>query len=180
MRLKDFECPNCGAHDMETGTDLRLTCDFCGSIFGQVTRICPRCGHYHEEDVRHCAECGAAIVRDCPACGADNWTASDHCVQCGRNLDLIEQMARRWQKTTQERLYERMTAMSSLKEREARASQARMAPLLEAEQRRQEALAVAQAAQRQRDRQLLTWGAVMILVFVVFVVIVAVLTLPGG
>jgi len=104
MALADFECPNCGASDMAQDSEQRLLCLFCGSSFGEVTRLCPKCGHYNEAGVRHCAECGTQVTRDCPACGADNWTLADHCAQCGRNLDLIEQMSRRWQQTVQHRL----------------------------------------------------------------------------
>lgn len=180
MQLTDFECPNCGAHDMQTAADHRLVCLFCGSSFGEVTRICPKCGHYNEEGVRHCSECGTRIVRDCPICGADNWVLADHCVQCGRNLDLIEQMTRRWKETTQERLYAQRAAMLSLKEQEERASQQRMAALLEAERLRQEALAQARAAQRQRERQLYVWAGVAIFVFVVVLLLMLLLTAGRG
>jgi uncharacterized membrane protein YvbJ len=180
MQLNDFECPNCGGHDMETAEDQRLMCRFCGSAFGEVTRICPKCGHYNDENVRHCSKCGTRIVRECPACGADNWTLADHCVQCGRNLDLIDQMAQRWQQTTEERLYERRAAMTSLKEQEERASQERMAALMEAERTRQEALALARESQRQRERQLYVWAGVALLVFVVLAVLMLLLTSGGG
>ena len=113
-----------------------------------------RCGHYNEQGVRHCSDCGARLVRDCPACGAVNWVLADHCVQCGRNLDLIDQMTRRWKLTTQERLAERRSTMSTLKEQEERASQERMATLLEAERIRQEALALARSSQHERDRRI--------------------------
>jgi uncharacterized membrane protein YvbJ len=176
MSLAVFECPNCGAHEMETAPDERLICQFCGSSFGEATRICPTCGHYNEEDVRHCSECGSQVVRDCPACGADNWVLADHCVQCGRNMDLIEQIARRWQQTAEQRLHERRVAMVSLREREERASQGRMADFMEIEQRRQEALAVAQEAQRRSERQLYMIAGVTIAVFVIVMVLVVVLT----
>ncbi len=165
MQLRDFECPNCGSVEMEAGADRRLSCLYCGSTFGEVTRICPECGHYNEKGVRHCSECGTQIVRDCPVCGADNWALADHCVQCGRNLDLIERMARRWQKTTQERLYERRNAIAALKEGEERASRERMGEFLAAEQARQAALAQARAAQRERDRRLYLVLSVAVLVF---------------
>ncbi len=181
MQLKDFECPNCGANEMETAPDQRLLCLFCGSTFGQITRICPECGHYNDDgEGRHCSECGSRIVRDCPACGADNWVLADHCVQCGRNMDLIDQMARRWQKTTQDRLYEQRAAVVSLKEQEERASQARMAEFMETERRRQEALAQAQAAQRERERQLYLVGGLMVLAFVIIIILTLLLTSGGG
>ena len=179
MVLTDFECPNCGGNEMEPTADGRLLCLYCGSSFGEVTRICPQCGHYNESGARHCTECGAQIVRECPACGADNWVLAEHCIHCGRNLDLIEQMTRRWQQTTEQRLYERQAGMAALKDEEERASQERMAPLLEAEQLRQEAIALARATQQKRDQQMYVVAAVGLVSFVV-IVILAVLLTSGG
>jgi predicted amidophosphoribosyltransferase len=178
MRLTVFECPNCGASEMVSMQNQQLVCAFCGTTFGQVARICPQCGHYNEASGRHCALCGAQILRDCPACGADNWALADHCLQCGRNLDLIERLARRWQKTTQQQLYERQAAMVSLKEQQERASQTRMASFLEAERTRQEALAQAREVQWQRDRQIYVLIGVAVFAFVVIVVLTLLLA-PG-
>ncbi len=180
MQLFDFECPNCGAPEMVENDSQQLLCPFCGSLFGEITRLCPECGHYNEEQVRYCARCGAALIRDCPACGADNWVLADHCSQCGRNLTLIEQMARRWQQSSRQWMYDRMASMAALKEREERASQERMAVLLEAEQIRQEALAVAREAQQKRDRQMVQLMAVVILLFLFIVVLTCVLTSVSG
>jgi hypothetical protein len=165
---------------MVPAEDERLLCLFCGTRFGESTRICHECGHYNQAGARHCAACGAQILRDCPACGADNWVLADHCAQCGRDLALIERMAHRWQKTTQQRLYERQSAMLALKEREEKASQERMATLVEAERKRQEALAQARELQRQRDRQLYQFAGVAIIVFVAIVVLVLLLTSGGS
>jgi hypothetical protein len=176
MQLTDFECPNCGANDMVQGPEHRLVCTFCGTSFGEVTRICPECGHYNEAGWRHCAECGTLLVRDCPACGTDNWVMAEHCVQCGRNLDIIEQMARRWQKTTQQRLYDQMGSMATLKEEEERASRDRMAALLEAERVRQEALTLARESQRVRERQMYALIVAVVVVFVIIVLVTLLLT----
>lgn len=179
MRLTEFECPNCGANEMLSMQDQQLVCAFCGTTFGQVERICPQCGHCNEVGGRHCALCGAQILRDCPACGADNWVLADHCVQCGRDLDLIERLARRWQKTTQQKLYDRQAAMVSLKEQQERASQTRMAGLLRAERTRQEALARAREVQLHRDRQIYVLIGVAVFAFVVIVVLMLLLA-PGA
>jgi ribosomal protein S27AE len=179
MQLTDFECPNCGASEMVAGEDRRLTCLFCGSTFGEVARICPQCGNYNEASVRHCSRCGTRLLRDCPACGADNWVLADHCVECGRNLDLIERMTHRWKQSTQQWLYEQRESMAALKEVEERASQQRMAALMEAERIRQEAIALAQESQHQRERQLFTVMGVAIAIFVIVVVLALVLTSGG-
>lgn len=180
MALVDLECPNCGAPELEAGADRQLRCPFCGSAFGDLARICPACGHYNEAGVRHCVDCGGALVRDCPACGADNWVLAEHCAICGRNLDLVERLAQRWQQSTQERLYERQGAMAALKEREERASQARMAELLDAERRRQEALARANTLQQERDRRMYALVIAAFVVFVVVVLVAILLTIAGG
>ena len=180
MALTDLECPNCGANDMAQDDEQRLFCLFCGSSFGEVTRICPRCGHYNEAGARHCLVCGTLATRDCPTCGADNWILAEHCVQCGRNLDLIEQVTRRWQRTVQQRLYDRQAEMISLKEREERASQERMASLMEAERIRQEALVLARESQRQRDRQVYLVIGIAFLAFFLVAVAVLLLSSLGG
>ena len=176
MALVDFECPNCGAPELEALDGQQLRCPFCGSVFGDLARICPACGHYNDAGVRHCEDCGAALVRDCPACGADNWALAEHCTVCGRNLDLVERLARRWQQTTQDQIYERQAAALALKEQEERASQARMAGLMDAERRRQEAVVSARAEQQQRDRQMYTLVVVAVAIFVVIVLITVLLT----
>jgi len=180
MRLSSFECPNCGANEMVQAENQQLVCAFCGTSFGEVMRICPKCGYYNEAGAHHCAQCGMQIVRSCPACGADNWILADHCVQCGRNLDLIEQMVHRWQQTTEQRLHDRQAAMASLKEREERASQERMAALMEAERIRQEALALTRESQRKRERQMYVLAGVAILVFLILVVLTLLLTFGGS
>jgi uncharacterized membrane protein YvbJ len=164
---------------MVPGEDQRLLCAFCGTSFGEVTRICPQCGHYNEQAVRHCSQCGQQLSRDCPACGAKSWILADHCVQCGRNLDLINQMAQRWHHTTQQRLAEHRAGMAELKAEQERASRERMASFLQAEQVRREALWAAQAAQRQRDRQMYVLVAVGLVLFIVFVLLILLLA-PGG
>lgn len=142
-------------------------------------RICPDCGYYNEEQVRYCARCGAALIRDCPACGADNWVLADYCSRCGRDLTLIEQMSRRWQQSSRQWLRERTANMAALKEQEERASQERMAALLEAERIRQEALALARETQQKRDRQMIQLLGMAILVFLIVVVLTLVLTAIG-
>jgi hypothetical protein len=180
MHLTDFECPNCGANEMKLGEHQQLECVFCGTSFGEISRICSTCGHYSEAGARHCEQCGTQITRDCPACGADNPAAARNCIHCGRNLDLVERMTRRWQQTTQERLYEQMAGMASLKEEEARASQERMAAFLEADRIRQEALALSRASRLERDRQIYRWVVIGIAVFIIVAVVILLLTAWGG
>jgi uncharacterized membrane protein YvbJ len=180
MQLTGFECPNCGASEMVPTEDRQLHCVFCGSSFGEITRICPKCGHYNEDEVRHCSQCGATLIRDCPVCGADNWALAEHCVQCGRNIDVFERMSQRWQKTVQQHLEERRASMAALKEQQERASQARMATFMEAERDRQVAIAQAREAQRERDRQLLIITGITTAVFIVIVVLLLLLTSGGG
>jgi len=179
MELYKIECPNCGAKELAPDENGYLVCTFCHSNFGEVTRVCPSCGSYNEEHVRFCAQCGSPLVRDCPVCGADNWVLAEHCVQCGRSLDLIEQIARRWQLTTQYRLQEWKGEVAQVKAQEQLASEERMATLMEAERIRQEALALARAAQHKRDQQIYVWLAVIVAVFVIFVAVLLILSWIG-
>jgi uncharacterized membrane protein YvbJ len=180
MQLEKLECPNCGAEELAPDQQGRLSCLFCGSSFGEVTRICPNCGHYNDEGVRFCAQCGNPLLRDCPVCGADNWILADHCVQCGRSLDLVEQMVQRWEQTTQQRLQDWKQKVAQVKAVEEKASEERMAPLVEAERIRQEALTLARATQRKRDRQMYVLVAVGIALFVVIVLCLLLVSLIRG
>lgn len=179
MKLTDLECENCGASAMVRGEDERLVCVFCGSSFGEVTRICPECGHYSEEGARRCSQCGSRIIRDCPTCGWDNWVLATHCVQCGRDMELIERMTDRWQRSARQRLEERRAGMNDLKDLEERASAERMSVLMEAERVRQEALALSRASQQERDRQVYLLVGAFVVVFVVLVVVLLILSAGG-
>jgi uncharacterized membrane protein YvbJ len=179
MELYKLECPNCGAKELVPDENGYLVCTFCHSNFGEITRICPSCGQYNEEQVRFCARCGNPLIRDCPVCGADNWILAEHCVQCGRSLDLIEQMARRWQLTTQNRLQERRGEIAQVKAEEEKASEGRMATLMEAERIRQEALALARATQRKRDRQMYLLLAALVAIIAIIICAYLVLSLIG-
>jgi len=179
MELYKLECPNCGAKELAPDENGCLVCRFCSSSFGEVTRVCPNCGAYNEEQVRFCERCGSPLIRDCPVCGADNWILAEHCAQCGRSLDLIEQMARRWQMTTQHRLQEWKGEIAQVKAAEEKASEGRMAVLMEAERIRQEALALARATQRSRDRQMYVWLLIVVAAFIVIAVLFLILSWIG-
>lgn len=179
MELYKIECPNCGAKELVPDENGYLVCAFCHSNFGEATRICPNCGILNEEGARFCEQCGSPLIRDCPVCGADNWILAEHCVQCGRSLDLIEQMARRWQLTTQHRLQEWKEGVAQVKVDEAKASEERMAILMEAERVRQEALLLARAAQQKRDRQMYMWLVIIVAALVVIVLLSLILSWIG-
>jgi hypothetical protein len=179
MELYKLECPSCGAKELALDENGYLVCTFCQSNFGEVTRVCPSCGSSNEEQVRFCERCGSPLIRDCPVCGADNWILAEHCVQCGRSLDLIEQIARRWQLTTQHRLQERKGEVAQVKAQEEKASEERMATLMEAERIRQDALALARATQRKRDQQIYVWLAILVAVFVIIAVVLVILSRIG-
>jgi hypothetical protein len=95
-------------------------------------------------------------------------------------MDLIERMAYRWQRTTQQRLYEQQASMAVLKEQEELASRERMAPLMEAERIRQEALALARESRRKQDRQLYLLAVAGVLVIFIIVVVALLATSGGG
>lgn len=180
MQLTDFECPNCGASDIVATAEEQLRCSFCHSFLGDALRVCLKCGHYNEEGARHCSLCGTRIVRECPVCGTGNWILSDHCTHCGRNLSFIEELVRRWQVSTQQRLQERRQVVVSIKESEEQASQARMAAIMEAERQRQAALAAEREFQRQRDRQLMMIIGLVAIGFVMVVLLVLLVTSAGA
>jgi hypothetical protein len=89
-------------------------------------------------------------------------------------LNVIEEMVRRWQVTTQQRLHEQRQVVRSIKKREEQASQARMAAIMEAERQRQAVLVAQREYQRQRDRQMLMIIGLVAVGFVMVVLLVLV------
>jgi len=179
MELYKLECPNCGAKELALDENGYLVCRFWRQQLWRDHARLPkavvpitksRCGF---------ASGVATVDPGLPVCGADNWILAEHCVQCGRSLDLIEQMARRWQLTTQHRLQEWKGEIAQVKAAEEKASEGRMATLMEAERIRQEALALARATQRKRDRQIYTWLVIIVVVFVLLIVLFMILSWIG-
>jgi predicted ATP-dependent serine protease len=176
----DRGCPKCGATEVVLRKDQQLACSNCGLVLGHVSRLCPSCGHYNADGLRHCSECGTELVRECTACGADNWVLATYCSQCGRNLGIIERLARRSQQTTQQRLHERKATMASLKEREEWASQVRMASITDLERLQQESLVAARVAQEGGGQRFLHILAVIAALLFVAAIVALLLTAGGG
>jgi len=47
---------------------------------------CPDCGHFNNEDARHCSGCGAGLIFSCPECKKEIQTGTSFCPYCGSNV----------------------------------------------------------------------------------------------
>lgn len=133
-------------------------------------RVCPLCGAAYEPGARRCPSCGFDLVRECPACGAVNPLLAHKCLVCGQELEILDALFDRVTGTRGGWLRQVHEEAPDIKAQEEAASQARLAEMWAAEERRRETLAQAQAERERQERII-----VAVVVAVVAIVIVAVL-----
>lgn len=140
-------CPACTAPDLEINAKGRFFCLYCGSQF----------------------------VNRCPSCNHENAASAENCVRCGEPLTTVAAVLGRhefpgpplWLRQTRSRA-------NSLKELEEHASESRMAALKGVDDRRKERIAISEAKQRIKDRQVVR---ILFLSAGMFLVVVVVITL---
>jgi ribosomal protein L40E len=165
-----LECPGCGGFSFSAGPDGRLVCDYCQAVCALAGPVCPECGAAYEPGARYCPTCGADLVRECRACGAQNPPSARRCTACGQDLNVLDALFARATGETAHWLRQTREEATAVKAQQEAASQARLAEMWAAEQRRREELAQAQA---ERDRQMrILWGVAAVLFFIVAVIII--------
>ena len=137
-----------------------------------VERTCPFCGGACELDARHCPSCGADLVRECPACGALNPSVARKCQVCGQVMEILDSLFARVTGTRVDWLRQVREEAPAIKAEQEEASQARLADMWAAEERRREELARARA-ERDRQQRIIVGVTVAIVTIVVVAVLVA-------
>ena len=114
---------------------------------------------------------------DCPACGYRNNAGADLCENCGEPLSIVAGILDRQGSVGRPLWIRRLqTQVTKLKATEAEASHARMAEFEEIDRKRMQAEAEAQLIQQAKDRQILYYGALGVLGFLLVVMIIYALT----
>lgn len=151
---------------LDTATTPVLTCPSCtapGLIFD-------------EEATFECQYCGTVLVADrttCPACGWRNAKGADSCVNCGEPLSIVASILDRQGARGPPLWIRRLRSqVEALQASEAKASSQRYESLLEIDRRRLRAEAEVRIRQREKDRQILFYGLVGILVLAISVLLI--------
>ncbi len=147
IRTVELTCPACGAPELRRDSQGHYDCPYCGTHF-------------------------ATESTQCPACGVRNEQGADSCYNCSEPLSIVASVLDRqggpgsllWIRRLQ-------SQVSQLKEFEAQASADRMSEFEAIDRRRKMAEAEAQARQQEKDRSIVFYGFVVILVIVLAVMI---------
>lgn len=147
---------------------------------------CPSCtgpGLVAEQAIFECQYCGIVLVAErttCPACGVRNTKGADSCVNCGEPLSIVASILNRQGAKGPPLWIRRLRSqVEALQVSEAKASSKRFESLLQIDRRRLRAEAEDRLRQREKDRQILFYGAVGVLVLVLSVMLILVIATPG-
>jgi len=145
----DLTCPACTAPELITGGEHSFDCVYCGTHF-------------------------VADRTECPACGELNEQGADLCSNCGEPLSIVASVIDRQGGTGRPLWIRRLQIqVAGLQESEARASADRFEELMEIDRQRKAAEAEAHSSQQEKDRSILFYGAVAILLIVLVVLVLA-------
>ncbi|RMH00299.1 MAG: hypothetical protein D6706_04215 [Chloroflexi bacterium] len=154
--IAELLCPNCtNVIELAAQHPDKIQCPTCEHQFLLTDHMCPVCFTYHAEKTVVCHACGKALNRLCRHCHTTNWSGDEICQNCGQHIDLITQISDYTQARPGSRLHEDSETIRKIKEQEQKASEERMAELLEIEKQRREEIYRRMAAQQKRERQLL-------------------------
>lgn len=90
--LQHLTCKNCGAPRLDSESDGRVVCGYCGAEYAAAGTLCPACDHVNAQSAAFCSACGEPLTRRCPACEHANWSGAEYCAGCGRAMDILEVM----------------------------------------------------------------------------------------
>jgi hypothetical protein len=142
-----------------------------------VDILCPACTApdlvFDGEHTFSCEYCGTTLVAgriECPACGFQNSRAAELCANCAEPLSIVASIMDRQGSLGPPLWIRRLRSqVGALKKSEARASAERFAALAEIDLRRIEAETDAATRQEEKDRNIIFYGLVAILVVALLV-----------
>jgi uncharacterized Zn finger protein (UPF0148 family) len=122
MRVKELDCPKCGAPLTDFAPNKQIECGNCGAVFiaeditAPSTVLCQNCQTINPINERYCTSCGESLKIDCILCHTENSIETVFCANCGAHLKnaLSQREKRRTDRqklrAEQQRLYEEKEA----------------------------------------------------------------------
>ncbi len=147
----ELTCAACTAPALIADDQGNLECDYCGTQF-------------------------LTERTECPACGELNLKGADICSNCDEPLSIVARVIdRQGSKSNPLWIRRLQSQVANLKESETRASGDRFEKFVEIDRKRMAAEAKAHARQKETDRNILFYGAaVVLLIALVVLVLVAI------
>lgn len=169
-------CPSCESPITVQIDNQYIQCLVCDGEFELRGHLCPACLTYHVESEGVCQNCGNSLVRICRSCLVTNWSGAETCVRCGQPIDIVNTVAESSAQSTADRLNDQMGQAKSLKEKETRDSNKRMAELMAIEEARQAEIRQRLERQKNQERQLLLVVFSAVVIFLLVLIIFALLS----
>jgi len=150
-----LDCPACTAPGLVFDGEAGFECRYCGTVLAAQPTICP-------------------------SCGTENPQGADLCSNCHEPLSIVASVLTR-QGTTGLPLWLRRlrSKVGALKVAEADASARRFEALVDVDRRRLKSEAEDQLRSRERDRQILFYGAAGILGLILLMLLIAAIAGTG-
>lgn len=148
---------------------------------------CPACTAvglvFDGEAAFECLYCGTVLAAQptiCPSCGTKNQQGADLCSNCHEPLSIVASVLTRQGGTGPPLWLRRLrTQVGALQVAEAQASARRFEALVDVDRRRLKSEAEEQLRSRERDRQLLFYGAAGILGLILVLLLIAAIAGAG-
>ncbi len=148
---------------------------------------CPACTaaglFFDGEAAFECQYCGIALAAQrmvCPTCGAENQEGADLCFNCHEPLSIVASVLNRQGGTGPPLWLRRLrTQVGALKVAEAEASARRFEALVDVDRRRLKSEAEERVRSRERDRQLLFYGAAGLLGLILLLLLILAIRAAG-
>jgi len=153
--LPGLDCPACTSAGLVFDGVAAFECQYCGTVL-------------------------AAQPTVCPSCGTGNRQGADLCSNCSEPLSIVASVLTRQGGTGPPLWLRRLrTKVGALQVAEAQASARRFEALVEVDRRRLRSEAEDQLRSRERDRQILFYGAVGILGLILLLLLIAAIAGAG-
>lgn len=148
---------------------------------------CPACTStglvFDGKSAFECQYCGILLAAQrtvCPSCGAENLAGADLCFNCAEPLSIVASVLNRQGGKGPPLWLRRLRSqVGAIQVAEAQASARRFESLMDVDRRRMKFEAEEQIRGRERDRQLLFYGAVGILGLILLMLLIAVIAGAG-
>ena len=153
--LPALDCPACSAVGLVFDGEAAFECLYCGTVLAAQPTICP-------------------------SCGTKNQQGADLCFNCHEPLSIVASVLSRQGGTGPPLWLRRLRSkVGALQVEEAQASARRFEALMDVDRRRLKSEAEEQLRSRERDRQIIFYGAAGILGLILLMLLIAAIAGAG-